>query len=83
MPSIGMAQWTYHFHDHNDPSDPLIISNSEEAPSDPESTELFIQGDPANYRAVLFTFCWDCRDRIKGTKTPRRKLRFFLRPLQI
>lgn len=40
----------------NNPNDPLFISNPEEAPSDPESREFFLQGIPPNYRAVLLCF---------------------------
>lgn len=38
-----MVQQVYHFHNHSDPDDLLFISNSEEAPFDPEFRELFLQ----------------------------------------
>ena len=43
-----MVQQVYRFHDHSDPDDLLFISNSEEAPFDPEFRELFLQKAPPN-----------------------------------
>lgn len=42
----------FHFCAHSDPTDPIFIFNSEEAPFDPESREFFLLGAPPHGRTV-------------------------------
>lgn len=69
-----MVQQVYHFHDHSDPDDLLFISNSEEAPFDPEFRELFLQKAPPNYRAALLHLNWDYQNHAKSSKSLTEKL---------
>ena len=69
-----MVQQVYHVHDHSDPDDLLFISNSEEAPFDPEFRELFLQKTPPNYRATLLHLSWDCQNHAKSPKSLTEKL---------
>ena len=58
---MGRIQKLYHFYDHSDPNDPLLISNPVEAPFDPQYREFFLQGALSSYRVPLLHFMWNTK----------------------